>query len=117
MGVLVKREGNADDRLSKYFYSKLSTIGECFSMGKPIGRPPRLSESHYSVMVDILHEMTGDMKKLSITPTRGQLQKLVLTVQMLGRVWLDVKGDTKFSEEMVHKEDEGAKDKASKQKT
>ena len=107
----------SDDKVLKFFYSKLSVIGECFSMGKPIGRPPKLSENHYIAMVDILHEMTTDMKKLLVTPTRPQLQKLIITIQMLGKVWLDVKGYNKFSEEVVQEEDEGIKDKASKQKT
>jgi len=86
-----------DSELLQHFYSNLSTIGECFSMGRPIGRPTRLSDKHFKAMVDMLYEMTGDMRKMSVVPTKGQLQKLVITVQMLGRVWLDVKGYTKES--------------------
>ena len=69
-------------------YNKLQLINDCMTVGRTVGRRPKMKLEHITVLLDMLDVFLRDIRpRLHQKEVRKkEVQTLVQTVQWLGRV-------------------------------
>lgn len=69
-------------------YDRLQTVNECMTVGRTVGRRPKMKEEHITVLLDMLSVFIKDIRERTHQkpPRKREIQTLVQSVQWVGRV-------------------------------